>query len=334
MILSTSTGCSWSLSGEYNSLKSKTGMSIPMNADGYKWPPIWIADAPELFQPRQAPFRYPKYARDFGIEQDFLSFLKKSYPRTVTSPDEAEYVYIPFFWTRYHLQNDYGGYGLEELQAAVDKITTFGVPTFTVCQYDDGPIVTLANCRIFLGSRKTHGNLDAPLLASKLPGGFVLNNSKFVFNFIGRVDTHPIREELVRALKPLEGGYVRLDGVSPQHYAKILRQSDITLAPRGYGGSSFRFYEAIQAGSVPWLVGDIDSRPFKHQIAWSDFSLYSKTVPEFLEQFEQLTEKRIRFMREAVRENLRPKLRLGHWSWLLIQELRDGPQLSYAAESL
>lgn len=277
----------------------------------------------EKFQPRRSPFRYPQYASDFGIEQDFLRFLQKNYPLTVESPSEADFVYIPFFWTRYHLHNNYGESGLNDLQEAAYKITELGLPTFTVCQYDDGPGVSLENCKIFLGSRKTSENLDAPLLASRLPNGIVLDDSKFLFNFIGRIDTHPIREELATSLESLESGYVRVDGVSPLHYSKILHQSEITLAPRGYGGSSFRFYEAIQAGSVPWLIGDIDSRPFKKQIEWNDFSLYSRTVPEFLEQFEELRETRLRLMRASVRKTLRPLLRLGHWSWLLIRELRD-----------
>jgi hypothetical protein len=296
-------------------------MSIPKVSNGPRWPNIWIADVPEMFQPRQSPFSYPKYASDFGIEQDFLSFLRKSYPLTVTSPNKADYVYIPFFWTRYHLKNNYGSSGLQELQAAVNAITALGMPTFTVCQYDDGPLVHLENCRIFLGSRKTQENMDAPLLASRLPSSIVFNDSRFLFNFIGRVDTHPIREELVASLEPLESGFVSSDEVSARHYSKILHQSEITLAPRGYGGSSFRFYEAIQAGSVPWLIGDIDSRPFKHQIEWNDFSLYSKTVSEFLNQFEDLSATRIRLMRLRVNETLKPLFRLGNWNWLLIQEL-------------
>jgi hypothetical protein len=294
-----------------------------MISNGFKYPTIWIASVSEKFQPRRAPFRYPQYASDFGIEQDFLRFLKKNYPLTVESPSEADFVYIPFFWTRYHLHNNYGESGLNDLQEAADKITELGLPTFTVCQYADGPLVSLDNCKIFLGSRKTAENLDAPLLASRLPNGIFLDDSKFLFNFIGRIDTHPIREELATSLESLESGYVRVDGVSPLHYSKILHQSEITLAPRGYGGSSFRFYEAIQAGSVPWLIGDIDSRPFKKQIEWNDFSLYSRTVPEFLEHFEELRETRLRLMRARVRKTLRPLLRLGHWSWLLIRELHD-----------
>jgi hypothetical protein len=294
-----------------------------MISNELKWPKIWIAQAPEKFQPRQSPFRYPRYARDFGIEQDFLSFLNKSYPLTVNSPNEADYLYIPFFWTRYHLQNNYGSSGLDELQVAVDKITEIGMPTFTVCQYDDGPLVRLDNCKIFLGSRKTHQDLDAPLLASRLPSGIVFNDSKFLFNFIGRKDTHPVREELITSLITLKNGYVSTSGVSPSRYSKILHQSEVTLAPRGYGGSSFRFYEAIQAGSVPWLIGDIDSRPFKHQIEWNDFSLYSRTVSEFLDEFDDLSGTRIRLMRTRVKETLKPLLRLGHWSWLLVQELGD-----------
>jgi hypothetical protein len=299
----------------------RTPHSIPNPPQGFNLPKIWIAEAPEKFQPPRSPFRYPEYACDFGIEQDFLAFLEKEYPLTVETIDEADYVYIPFFWTRYHLQNNYGSTGLDELQAAINEISGLGLPTFTVCQYDDGPLVNLENCRIFLGSRKTQEHLDAPLLATRLPGGFVVNDSKFAFNFIGRRDTHDIRGELATSIESMENGFVCFDRVSPRRYSKILRQSEITLAPRGYGGSSFRFYEAIQAGSVPWLIGDIDSRPFKNQIDWDKCSLYSKTVPEFVQQLEELTQDRIRLMRARVRLTLKPLLRLGHWYWLLINEL-------------
>ena len=293
---------------------------------GRTWPKILIAEGHERFQPSRSPVRYPKYARDLGIEQDFLSFLKKSYPMTVTSLSEADFVYIPFFWTRYHLHNNYGRSGLGELQEAVSEITKLGVKAFTVCQYADGPLVHIDNCSIFLGSRKTNEDLDVPLLVSRLPGGFTFDTSKYLFNFIGRIDTHPIREDLVAALGPLENGFVFTDGLSPRRYSRVLHQSEITLAPRGYGGSSFRFYEAIQAGSVPWLIGDIDTRPFKNQIEWDKFSLYSRTVSEFIEQFEGLTDTKIRGMREEVKKTLSPLFRLGNWSWLLIQELSESGQ--------
>ena len=247
----------------------------------------------------------------------------KEYPFTVREIKEAEYVYIPFFWTRYHLRNNYGLTGLEELQAAVDRIEELGLPTFTVCQYDDGPLVRLENCKIFLGSRKTQEDLDAPLLATRLPGRVVVNDSKYSFNFIGRQDTHRIRGELIAALNERGNSFVQVERISARRYAKVLHQSEITLAPRGYGGSSFRFYEAIQAGSIPWLIGDIDTRPFKSQIQWDEYSIYSRTVPEFIQQFEELTQERVRLMRHKVRTTLKPVLRLGHWNQLLIRELCD-----------
>jgi hypothetical protein len=70
---------------------------MPKAPQGFNWPKIWIAEAPKKFQPQRSPFRYPEYAGDFGIEQDFLAFLKKEYPLTLETIDDADYVYIPFF---------------------------------------------------------------------------------------------------------------------------------------------------------------------------------------------------------------------------------------------
>ena len=286
---------------------------------------IFVPEVDKKMQPDFSPFRYPAYADDWGVEQDFLRFLRTSHHLVTRDFEAANFVYIPIFWTRYHLHNNFGKNGLGPLGQEVQKILDLGKPTFTVCQYDDGPLIELPDTKIFLSSRTLNHGLDAPLLASPLPAPFARGplSRTYAANFVGRPDTHPIRKELIEKIKNFKDIYVGVKNVSAKRFATILSRSTITLAPRGYGGSSFRFYEAIKAGSVPWLIGDIDTRPFKSLLDWDSCSFYSRTVEHFVEQFERLDYQLIVEKRNNLESQIKPRLVFGGWNTLLIEELNS-----------
>jgi hypothetical protein len=262
---------------------------------------------------------------DYGVEQDFYDFLNTSFAGIAHTVREADFVYIPFFWTRYHLQNNFGGDGLDFLQSEANKILALGKPTFTVCQYDDGPLISLPGSRVYLSSRKSLIGLDAPLLASPLPAPSIwqLGRRKYLANFVGREDTHTIRRDLVQRIRAIDGIYTNTKGVGSKKFASILRRSMITLAPRGYGGSSFRFYEAIRSGSVPWLIGDVDTRPFKELIDWDMGSFYSKNVHDFETHFQGLDHAALLEKKSFLQHELMPLFAFGRWNKLLIADLES-----------
>ena len=55
------------------------------------------------------------------------------------------------------------------------------------------------------------------------------------------------------------------------NFINITSKSIFCLAPRGYGRSSFRLYEAIQLGSIPVFIYDDKWCPFEDEIDWSEF---------------------------------------------------------------
>jgi GT2 family glycosyltransferase len=67
---------------------------------------IYQVPVPKLFRPDKAPFRYPSYARDWGVEQDFSKFLQSSQFLT-NDLHEATHLFLPIYWTRYWVQNNY-----------------------------------------------------------------------------------------------------------------------------------------------------------------------------------------------------------------------------------
>ena len=70
-------------------------------------------------------------------------------------------------------------------------------------------------------------------------------------------------------------------------YAEIMERSVFSLAPRGYGKTSFRLYEAFQMGSIPIYIFDDPWIPFTDKIDWQRAAilLHEKdieTIPQVL----------------------------------------------------
>jgi hypothetical protein len=287
---------------------------------------IYVLEVPHWAQPSHAPFKYPQYAEDYGIEQDFLSFLSKHSELCTNNYDSAQYFYLPIFWTRLHLLGGYGQTGVDRLRELVEPLEAISQKMFTVCQYDDGPLVDLGQAKIFLGSRKNLFGFDAPLLCTDLPKPrpWAPNRKRrYLASFSGRLSTHPFREAMANAIDGIQSVKLEKELLSSRKYADLLRSSKIALAPRGYGGSSFRFYEALQLGTVPWLIGDIDTRPFKNQISWNDISYYSASPEQFLEDFTSLNLNDLEQKLNDVSNYENLGMGLGQWPTFLLNELQN-----------
>jgi hypothetical protein len=294
-----------------------------ISAQGSAGPRIHLLDVPASFQPERAPYRYPAYAKDYGVEQDFHLFLKNSYQHKVPSPVDADFLYLPVYWTRFYMTHGVERESIDRVRRLIESFVHLKIPVFTVCQWDDGTSLPQAKLIEYLASRNGTFGLDAPLLASSMPKPFwpYPLGRRYLANFVGRVETHPIRNELQSAVEGNPKVLFDRGPRTPREFSRILSQSLITLCPRGYGGSSFRFWEAIHHGSLPWLIGDIDTRPFKGVIDWDQCSLYSRDVPEFVQRFDALSEQEISDKRGYLQSHVTPLFTWGRWCSLLIEEL-------------
>lgn len=240
---------------------------------------IYILPIEEKFKPKSQKFRYPSHNSDFGVEQDFYLYLEKYREIQTNNPDEADWHYLPIFWTRWHLNHNYGQAGLEELQNEVNKKIISKNKTFTVCQYDDGPMVNLGSTIQFLASRKSDYGIDIPLLSKKHRLPFFKLKKIYTASFVGRISTYYIRKEMQKYLENENDIIINDGNFSSRYFVKQIMRSFISLCPRGYGGSSFRFFESMQLGVPPMLLGDLDTRPFKKFINWDDISFYTHDMP-------------------------------------------------------
>jgi hypothetical protein len=283
---------------------------------------IHVLPVDPRLQPSSQPFLYPAHNADYGVEQDFHQWLEAHPEHLAASAAEADFHYLPVYWTRWHLNHDYGKQGREELAALVEPAIQDAARTFTICQNDDGPIVPLGETIVFLASRQGAEHRDIPLLASphRLPR-LPVRRGRWLASFVGRLHTHPIRAALAEALAGRRDVRI-LDGDhGTRKFVRVTLSSLVALAPRGYGGSSFRFFEAAQLGTVPMLVGDVDTRPFKGILDWSSASFYAPDAATAVRLLDEADPAELALMGERAQRLWREDLTYGRWCRHVLTEL-------------
>ena len=99
--------------------------------------------------------------------------------------------------------------------------------------------------------------------------------------------------------------------------------SYIALAPRGTSCNSFRFFEAMQFGVAPLLLGDVDARPFKQYIDWDSISYFASTVDELDNILSKLNKKEALQKGKNAAAAFKNELYYQQWCKYVIKEL-DG----------
>lgn len=284
---------------------------------------IHVLNTPGLLRPGNQSFRYPSHNEDYGVEQDFLAFLERNPALTATSPEEADWHYLPVYWTRWHLNHNYGAEGLEELQSLVDGVVLDDARTFTVCQYDDGPVVRLGGAVRFLASRKGDEGIDIPLLSAPHRKPWFPRRKKYLASFTGRIGTHGIRRSMAEELEGRCDVFIHDGDKGARFFVDTMLASRIALCPRGYGGSSFRLFEAMQLGTVPLLLGDLDTRPFRKFLPWDDFSFYAPDASAAALILDDRDRRDLLEMGLLACRTYRQELDFGQWCKYVIKELED-----------
>lgn len=284
---------------------------------------IYILGIDKAVQPRHQGFAYPRHNRDYGVEQDFLEFLMTNSSLLTSSREDSDWHYLPVYWTRWHLNHNYGKEGVEELQRYVDNVVKDDARTFTVCQYDDGPLVNIGQTVQFLASRKTECGIDIPLLCNHHKMPFFKPKKKYRAAFVGRLSTHLLREEMAVALKDRTDVVIHNGDIGTRDFVKMVLQSSLALAPRGYGGSSFRLFEAMQLGVAPVLIGDLDTRPFERFLPWQDVSIFVNNIDELNVALDEKTEDELMEMGMRAAELYWNHLTYQKWCPYVLKELQE-----------
>lgn len=180
--------------------------------------------------------------------------------------------YVPGFWTElriYHADADWLAREAE-LRRLLEARITGGRRGFAVVQHDLGlPCALPTAVEVFGTSVGPH---YIPLLKQPLPRERETREQPIPVSFVGRAkgdnDLNELRSRMLEAGKRLER-FRCADGLDYAAYCDLLRQSVFTLAPRGYGPTSFRLYEAMAMRSIPVYIWEGECcLPFANELDW------------------------------------------------------------------
>lgn len=223
-------------------------------------------------------------------------------------------VYLPIYWT--NLQNHPN---FTSSVAKYDLLLQRALQTMpkdtryvTMVQHDDGPRLTLPKNTIIMGA--CTGTVPLPLLYEDtthyLEQQTRLSTSQgtsqgpsqatWLASFVG-TDTHPVRREMVQNLTQQDitcHVHTTWSPSVPQDDAKRFIETTLSsrfcLAPRGYGRSSFRFFEAIQLDTIPVYVwDDIKWLPYLEVLDYDSFSVsvHVSELPTLHDRLAAISEK-------------------------------------------
>ncbi len=230
----------------------------------------WYLTYLNMFHHKNTGVTYPPFKNGMYLEEYF------SRHNTVRGNR-----YIDVFWTNLQIRPKF-----RQLQPTIQKIVNEMYPDdnnkqyFTVVQHDDGVLFKLPmGTRIYSagGNHVRPNHVPIPLIyedrlqrLENLPK-LAFKDKDILCSFVGSM-THSVRSHMRQTLTGIPGFELHfteqwnemVTEEKQQRFVDITRRSKFCLAPRGYGRTSFRFYEAFLLGAIPIYVwDDMEWLPYK-----------------------------------------------------------------------
>jgi len=224
---------------------------------------------------------YPPFKNGLYLEEYFFK-------KMMDEEYKLKRKYIPVKWTNFQIESWFQSKKVE-MQNLLDEWISNNPSEngyFTVVQYDDGPLLNLPKNTIIYGA--CSGNIPIPLIYED-KNNTLENYTKKTFreknilcSFVGNITSNGVmpnvRDEIfnkfannVNFILINSGGWTPSVNKNLQDiFINTTIDSKFALAPRGYGRSSFRFFECFKLGTIPiYIWNDIDWSPFKNIIDYS-----------------------------------------------------------------
>lgn len=226
---------------------------------------------------------YPPFKNGLYMEEYFLNYMAKNNKTT----DKEGRLFIPALWTNFQIEQWFPQ-RRDYMQNVLNKWISENPSAngyFVVVQHDDGPMLRLPPNTIIYGA--CNGQIPLPLIYEDLQNKLE-NHSKnklsfkyktTLCSFVGSV-THNVRKSIIDRYQrnsnfkfSLREGWTNQVNVNHQQlFIDYTRNSKFALAPRGYGKSSFRFFEILKLGCIPVYVwDDKEWLPYKDVLDYDKF---------------------------------------------------------------
>jgi len=248
---------------------------------------------------------YPPFKNGLYLEEYFYKRYFEINPKTKRK-------YIPVKWTNFQIE-PWFRYKYHEMQRLLDEWIEQNPSNhgyFTVVQHDDGPFLRLPENTIIYGA--CIGHIPIPLIYEDINMTLDLIpkktfNEKSIFcSFVGNITSNKIEPNVRRCMfdKLLDnkkfklidsGGWTANVNENLQNlFISTTIDSKFALAPRGYGRSSFRFFECFKLGTIPiYIWNDEEWLPFKNYIDYKKLciSIHISEIDNLESILELITEK-------------------------------------------
>lgn len=242
--------------------------------------PLRILELGKQFRPATSVV-YPPFKNGRYMEEYFYDYV-------MTNKDkiDSDRVYIPAFWTNIQIHPNFqsmkSNYNtlLKQVYSLMPEDTKY----FTVVQGDLGVELNLPKDTLVFGA--CFGDIPLPLIyedkSNRLLNTTRSFHRKYLASFVGTHTTHPLRNNMFQQLgrKPnfMFDSRGEWTNKIPENLANNFINTTLTskfcLAPRGFGRSSFRFFEAMLLDTIPvYFWDDIEWLPYKDIIDYSKFSV-------------------------------------------------------------
>lgn len=272
--------------------------------------PLQVLELGKQFRPATS-IIYPPFKNGKYMEEYFYDYV-------MSHKDEinSDRVYIPVFWTNLQnhpaFQTQKRNYELL-LSMAMGNMP-YGTKYFTVVQHDDGPMLKMSEDVLVFGA--CTGNVPLPLIYEDITNRLLnttrLVRKQYLASFIGSV-THGIRIKMRDNLRGSNNIFWGIQGEwtpsvsqsAADSFIEKTNESKFCLAPRGYGRSSFRFFEAMLLDVVPvYFWNDIEWLPYKDILDYSKFaiSIHERDIPRAAEILKSISNEKYLSMLEEIKK--------------------------------
>lgn len=219
------------------------------------------------------PFKYGLYKEEY-----FLTKYLQNKPNTKRK-------YIPALWTNFQIEGWFQSQK-NNMQDSLDewlKNNPCEYGYFTVVQHDDACLLKLPENTIVYGS--CSGSIPIPLIYQDLNNTLenitkkTFSDKNILCSFVGNITSNNVEPNVRKLMFNIlshsnnfhlinSGGWNPVVNKQNQDiFIQTTINSKFALAPRGYGRSSFRFFEIFKLGTIPiYLWNDLDWLPFKDEI--------------------------------------------------------------------
>ena len=226
---------------------------------------------------------YPPFKNGLYMEEYFLNHVSTKNIKV----DKEDRRYIPALWTNFQIEQWFPSRH-EEMQRTLDKWISENPSKngyFTVVQHDDGPMLRLPANTIVYGA--CTGNIQLPLIYQDLSNKLenipkkTFKNKSILCSFVGSI-THNVRKTIIDTYHKnpkfkfsINHGWTNnVSKDNQKTFIDFTVNSKYVLAPRGYGRSSFRFFEIFKLGSIPIYVwDDKEWLPYKNVLDYDKFCI-------------------------------------------------------------